>query len=397
MRSSVSTSSLPTSSLPTGAIKAARIFLCLALLPGLAACGKFSQDVKIDPINVGGNSQSSEDSTSEYGSTYEMGAPSTRAATTSALFLGASLREHPYDAPSGGSFGSLFSAHTALNTGDLPIASTDTGATTQWDAGWTGKGVKVAVLDEFTGNDRIDSHGELVSVVVNSVAPEATLEMRHFDLIMSSAFTAWADFDANDFHIVNNSLGLARFNHVTQAEYTGFDADVAASVASNYRTTGPATYSGRMLFVFSAGNSGELCPDRRIQECSFDAAVVYQQRANGLADKDAMIWVGSLNDAGTDIAPYSHTAGDMKNDFIVAHDDVLAPGDGAGTSFAAPRVTGAAALVRHKFPFLNGTQLKDLLLGTATDIGAAGIDEVYGHGKLDLANALSPQGALEEE
>jgi hypothetical protein len=60
-------------------------------------------------------------------------------------------------------------------------------------------------------------------------------------------------------------------------------------------------------------------------------------------------------------------------------------------------VTGAAALVRHKFPFLNGTQLKDLLLGTATDIGATGIDEVFGHGQLDLANALSPQGALEAE
>ena len=87
----------------------------------------------------------------------------------------------------------------------------------------------------------------------------------------------------------------------------------------------------------------------------------------------------------------------MKNDFIVAHDDVLSAGDAAGTSFAAPRVTGAAALVRHKFPFLDGRQLKTLLLETATDIGAAGIDEVFGHGKLDLANALSPQGELAAE
>lgn len=375
----------------------ARLLLSLALLPGLAGCAKFSQDVKKDPVNVGETIGSGEDYTSEFGSTYEIGTPSTRAATSSALFLGTLLREQPYDAPSGGSYGSLFAAHSALNSGDVPIASTDTGATHQWDDGWTGKGVKVAVLDQFTDNDRIDSHGDLVSLVVNSVAPEATLEMRNSDLEMASAFTAWADFDANDFHIVNNSWGIPRFNHVTREEYTGFDADVAAAVASNYQTTGSAIYSDRMLFIFSAGNSGALCPDRRIQECSYDAAVVYGQRANGVADKDAMIWVGSLNDAGTDIAAYSHTAGDMKNDFIVAHDDVLSAGDGAGTSFAAPRVTGAAALLRHKFPFLNGTQLKDLLLGTATDIGATGIDEVFGHGQLDLANALSPQGALEVE
>ena len=376
-----------------------RVVLCLALLPSLAACAKFFQDVKIDPVHAEQNigDENAEGYTSEFGSSYEIGTPSTRAATNSALFLGAELREHPYDAPSGVSYGSLFAAHTALNSADLPIASTDTSATTQWDAGWTGRGVKVAILDGFTDNDRIDSHGDYVSLVVNSVAPEATLEMRNFDFVMSSAFDNWVDFDANAFHIVNNSFGAARFNHLTNEENTAFDADVASAVAGGYRTTGPATYSDRMLFVFSAGNSGALCPDRRIQECSFDAAVVYRQRANGLADKDAVIWVGALNDAGTDIATYSHTAGDMKNDFIVAHDDVLSAGDAAGTSFAAPRVTGAAALVRHKFPFLDGRQLKTLLLETATDIGAAGIDEVFGHGKLDLANALSPQGELAAE
>jgi subtilisin family serine protease len=87
----------------------------------------------------------------------------------------------------------------------------------------------------------------------------------------------------------------------------------------------------------------------------------------------------------------------MGNDFIVAHDDVLAANDGAGTSHAAPRVTGAAALIRHKFPGLSGMQLKDLLLSTAEDIGEPGVDTIYGHGKLDLSNALSPQGRLTAE
>jgi subtilase-type serine protease len=38
--------------------------------------------------------------------------------------------------------------------------------------------------------------------------------------------------------------------------------------------------------------------------------------------------------------------------------------------------------------------VKSILLATATDMGAPGVDEIYGHGKLDLRNALSPQGDL---
>ena len=82
------------------------------------------------------------------------------------------------------------------------------------------------------------------------------------------------------------------------------------------------------------------------------------------------------------------------NDFIVAHDDVLSAGDKSGTSYAAPRVTGAAALVSHKFPNLASEQIKQVLLQTATDLGATGIDAIFGHGELNVAGALSPQGAV---
>ena len=82
----------------------------------------------------------------------------------------------------------------------------------------------------------------------------------------------------------------------------------------------------------------------------------------------------------------------MGEDFIVAHDDVLTSGDAAGTSFAAPRVVGAAALLRHKFPNLNGSALKQVLLQTATDLGATGVDNIYGYGLLNIPNAMSPQG-----
>jgi subtilisin family serine protease len=84
----------------------------------------------------------------------------------------------------------------------------------------------------------------------------------------------------------------------------------------------------------------------------------------------------------------------MPNDYIVAYDDIFRAGDGSGTSFAAPRVAGAAAIVRHKFPSLNGPKLKQVLLKSADDLGAPGPDAVFGHGQLNLINALLPIDGL---
>ncbi|MDB5439921.1 MAG: peptidase and in kexin sedolisin, partial [Caulobacteraceae bacterium] len=66
----------------------------------------------------------------------------------------------------------------------------------------------------------------------------------------------------------------------------------------------------------------------------------------------------------------------------------------SGTSFSAPEVAGALALLLQAFPNLTGRQAVDILLRTATDLGANGSDAVYGRGLLNLAAAFSPVGAL---
>ena len=65
-----------------------------------------------------------------------------------------------------------------------------------------------------------------------------------------------------------------------------------------------------------------------------------------------------------------------------------------GNSYAAPRAAGVGALIRHKFPNLNGSQAATVILHTADDLGATGVDEVYGHGKLNAGAALAPIGNL---
>ena len=59
----------------------------------------------------------------------------------------------------------------------------------------------------------------------------------------------------------------------------------------------------------------------------------------------------------------------------------------AGTSMAAPHVAGAAAVLRSLG--LSPQQTVDRLLATAKDIGAAGDDSTFGHGRLDLAKAVA--------
>ena len=59
---------------------------------------------------------------------------------------------------------------------------------------------------------------------------------------------------------------------------------------------------------------------------------------------------------------------------------------------AAPVVSGSIALLKEQFPNLTPAQLVDLLISTATDLGAAGVDEVYGVGKINLGSAATPQG-----
>lgn len=69
------------------------------------------------------------------------------------------------------------------------------------------------------------------------------------------------------------------------------------------------------------------------------------------------------------------------------------PGNGytyySGTSMAAPHVCGAVALMRSANQELDVITLKQILMDTAMDLGAAGEDNTYGHGIIDVFDAVS--------
>ncbi|HKT04853.1 MAG TPA: type VII secretion-associated serine protease mycosin, partial [Rugosimonospora sp.] len=60
-----------------------------------------------------------------------------------------------------------------------------------------------------------------------------------------------------------------------------------------------------------------------------------------------------------------------------------------GTSFAAPLVAAAAALVRSKWPAMSAPNVINRLISTAQDLGAPGRDDTYGFGEVNPVAALT--------
>jgi len=87
-----------------------------------------------------------------------------------------------------------------------------------------------------------------------------------------------------------------------------------------------------------------------------------------------------------------------------AHIDLAAPGVGiwtaasvrgaksrTGTSFAAPFVTAAAALIRERAPDLDRFAVHEILIATARDLGEPGHDPVFGAGLLQVAQICNSE------
>ncbi|MDR6959366.1 subtilase-type serine protease [Pseudomonas brassicacearum] len=69
----------------------------------------------------------------------------------------------------------------------------------------------------------------------------------------------------------------------------------------------------------------------------------------------------------------------------------------SGTSMAAPHVAGSVAVLMERFPYMTGAQVANVLRTTATDMGAPGVDALYGWGMINLAKAIDGPSMLVTE
>jgi len=189
----------------------------------------------------------------------------------------------------------------------------------------------------------------------------------------------------------DDGSGSTRYADAGLRHAIGRAAIVNMSFGSPGRHSADATRAAvraGLLLVAAAGNSGEANPQ-------WPARFAREAWAN-----NQIIVVGAV-DAQNRLAAFSNRAGDTAPWYLVAPgvDILSAHLDGryvalSGTSMATPVVSGAAALVKQLWPYLRAEQIAAILLVTATDLGAPGIDPVYGRGLLNLEKALQPIGAV---
>ncbi len=108
----------------------------------------------------------------------------------------------------------------------------------------------------------------------------------------------------------------------------------------------------------------------------------------------AAFWCISAPGGGT-----SYDARGILSTVVPGTANSFGPGSGyaysAGTSMAAPHVAGVLAVLMEAYPEYSPRDLVRVIFGTAQDLGARGVDRIYGHGliRLDRALALGPQFA----
>ena len=161
-----------------------------------------------------------------------------------------------------------------------------------------------------------------------------------------------------------------------------------------------------MVIVISAGNDGDST-DPAVDPLNPDPLAA----GVAAAGNGNVIIAGSVNSSNV-ISAFSNRAGSGAAVFLSARGErvcctyengvlkVVTNPDGSrsvyvfsGTSFSAPQIAGAVALLRQAFPNLTAPQVVDLLLRTASDGGDPGTDAIYGRGILNITNAFAPQGA----
>lgn len=253
-----------------------------------------------------------------------------------------------------------------------------------WAQGYKGQGANIVVLDDFTGTRTFSGnigsgsksalHGVWVRDFVKAIAPDARITTQDFRSRLAVPLTA-------GLNIVNLSYGM-----YSKAGYSPSQISWSAQERSIISHAG-----GLAVISKAAGNDG-----RAMDAANAAGNVDYLNLA--LVGKPGAVFVGALNGNGTPtaqttLASYSNRPGSntaMQKQFLSVGVARNITGL-AGTSFAAPIVSGYAAVIGSKFSTATPTQIVGQLLNTARQDTIKGYNvTLHGRGEASLSRALAP-------
>ncbi len=271
--------------------------------------------------------------------------------------------------------------------------------------GLTGKGVTIAVIDSGLGPDTAGLARNLSNASIDIVPRRRSAGQsdRHAVYIAETLVgspqgegAVGVAYDATVMSVRADSDGACRRECNFTAHNLARAIDYAVSKHARIidlslagaRRLGPAFEAslGRAVkagavVIVAAGNGGGRQPEwpgRYAADPRFSGSVV----AVGAVDKDG------------EMAAFSDRAGASRAHYIAAPGQkVVTDCDAAtcaiisGTSFAAPHVAGALALIMQAFPDMDGPEALDLLLRSAQGAGTADGDTIFGRGRLDVYRA----------
>lgn len=274
---------------------------------------------------------------------------------------------------------------------DWGIASTR--VPSAWDSGFTGKGIKVAVIDSgisphsdlaiaggistvgYTSSYKDDQgHGTHVAGIIG--ARNNSFGVR--GVAYETEIYAVKAFDRNGEAYLSDLIEGIDWSIGNGMDIINLSSGTQTSSRSFLNVVNKAYDSG-LLIVAAAGNDG--APDGLGDTVDFPARYA------------SVIGVGAVN-SFFERASFSSTGPEV---------EVAAPGveilstylDNqyaymSGTSMATPYVTGQLALLKQAYPDLTNEQLRLVLIEHTKDLGATGRDSYFGYGFIQAASFLDP-------
>lgn len=190
---------------------------------------------------------------------------------------------------------------------------------------------------------------------------------------------------ASNVQVMNNSWGGITWDTTNTSLNQAFDQAYSSFVEQ---------HNG--LVVFAAGNDSQANPS------TIASLPSYVTATDPNLQKGWLVAVALNSNSPTQLDSYSNRCGVAMNyclaapgDVIVLDKDTLASTTNPtyyiveGTSFAAPAVSGAAALVWQAYPYFSNYLVQQTLLGTATPMGGSQPNPTFGYGVLNVGAAVN--------